>query len=188
MLNIKGRQTPLFSLSQLKTVSLIAEKLFSYETVPSKNISPFDLLSTVRINEINRKAFQADNENFFINVNDYCKKLKKIDFVNSVKKIHETNVNKEVSIINLNNNFGKSCEDFGDEIIIDFQNSNKLPENFPSGDYLCLFNKNNIPLEIECFLGFSADIKIQTRLDVFEEFDVSFEKVIGYIKFQNYRS
>ncbi len=182
MFNIKGRQTPLFSLNQLKEVSFLAEKIFKYESIICKNLSAFDLLSTVRINEINSKTFQSDEKNFDINVDNYTRSFENKDFIYSVKDCYEYYFKKKVKFIDCKNPKEKEFFKCEDTIIVDFQKLDKLPLNFPSGDYLSIFQKGDIPSEIESFIGFSADIKIQTGLDNFEKIHIPFDKIIGYIK------
>ena len=79
MFNIVKRQQPMFDLTSLRDLAKICEIVFQFELVVGRGISDFDLNTTLRVNEFNRKIFYANKENYQIELQDYFERLETID-------------------------------------------------------------------------------------------------------------
>ena len=59
MFEIRGRQKPVFSLSDVRKLCKIVESVFSFENILQTDVLDFDLATSARINEMNMKLFVA---------------------------------------------------------------------------------------------------------------------------------
>jgi hypothetical protein len=164
MLKITGRQTPFFKLSDINELAEICEYVFEFSSIYTKHLTPFEINTYVRLNEINRKVFFAENDNYFFDCADYISKLRKIDLFEAV----------------LNGLERLNSKSF--DTVLDLRLAKPLSYDIYSGDYLCIFNKHNIPKGFECFIAISADAAIQTDLLRYENYDVDYDFAIGLVK------
>lgn len=168
MFEITNRQTPMFRLTDIKELAEIAEFVFNFQSIVSQHLTPFNLDTTVRINQFNRKVFFAEDVHFSLEYEKYVSRLELTDFSKKAKDVLKQKNSKIFSSIP------------------DFYSGEFSSIDLPAGDYLCILNKYKIPTNIKHFIAISADLAVQTGLLRFKNYDIDCDKAIGLAKIQNF--
>ena len=182
--NITGRQVPLFSLTELADVSDAAENIFGFRDIEHQYLKAFDLQTSARAGEINSKIFFAESVDYSINFEKYAKKLCGGTFLDSVKNTLEVKFDQKVEV--LSNRSAYVASEASNElatVLINFEHGSNLPSNLPPGGYYCVWSSQVKPSQFDCFVGFTADVSVQTSLNEFEQIKMGFSHYFGYLKF-----
>lgn len=183
MFNIRGRQRPVFSLSDIKIISEVSLRVFRKERIAHKNLKTFELQYGARINEINQQIFLVESRDWEINIDKYVAHIRALKWKCETQRAMESIFGSPVSVIdpsspNANRNRASEVSKF----LYDCRGLSIVRDKLPPGDHLCLVNTDHVPKDLICFAGFNSDILIEYKLNKFQTYKTGVSTAIAIVK------
>ena len=183
MFHISGRQRPVFSLSDIKTISEVSSRVFQKERIAHKNLKAFELQYGAKVNEINQQIFLVESPNWEINIEKYVAHIHDLEWKCETQRAMRSIFGCPVSVVDLGYpEANKTRASEGNKILYDCQRVSRVRDKLPPGDHLCLLNTDHVPKDLICFAGFNSDILIEYELNRFQTHKTGVSTAIAIVK------